>query len=196
MDQKKSNGGAFIEAPTNIPWYLKIGLWAAKKSTGKEMLPGLLLAWFPKAAIGSGFLEFLTAHGPKDMERRLLKIVRTRASALISCPFCLDMNSYDYPDHGLTKEEAEALSQKTGWDVIASFSRRERIALRYAEGISRTPPDFSQELRAEIRLHFSEREIVIMAATVAQVNYWARLLGALAVPSAGFCELNNQKPTA
>ena len=126
----------------------------------------------------------------------MLKMIRIRASALISCPFCLDMNSYDYSEHGLTREEAEGLSQKMGWDAIASFSPRERVALRYAESLSMTPPDFSQELRDEIRLHFSEREIVILAATVAQVNYWARLLRALAVPSAGFCELNNQKPTA
>jgi len=196
MDRKKDGGGALIEAPHNIPWYLKIGLWAAQRSTGKEMLPGLLLAWFPKAALGSGFLEFLTAHGPGDMERRILKMIRIRASALISCPFCLDMNSYDYPDHGLTREEAEGLSQKTGWDALASFSLRERVALRYAESISITPPDFPQELRDEIRLHFSEREIVILAATVSQVNYWARLLRALAVPAAGFCELNNQKPMA
>lgn len=35
---------------------------------------------------------------------------------------------------------------------------------------------------------FTRREIVILASTAAQVNYWARLNSALGVPSADFME--------
>ena len=44
----------------------------------------------------------------------------------------------------------------------------------------------------KIKLNFTEREIVIIASTAAQVNYWARLIQALGVPPAGFsdkCEI-------
>jgi alkylhydroperoxidase family enzyme len=43
-----------------------------------------------------------------------------------------------------------------------------------------------------LKQHFTEREIVILASTAAQVNYWARLIQALGIPPAGFsdhCEL-------
>jgi hypothetical protein len=45
-----------------------------------------------------------------------------------------------------------------------------------------------------LRQRFSDREIVVLAATIAQVNYWARLNNGLGIPSGGFfddraCEL-------
>jgi hypothetical protein len=43
------------------------------------------------------------------------------------------------------------------------------------------PPAFITELKE----HFNEREIVILATTAAQVNYWTRLIQALGCPPAG-----------
>jgi hypothetical protein len=37
-----------------------------------------------------------------------------------------------------------------------------------------------------LRSRFSERAIVVIASTVAQVNFWARLIQSLGVPPAGF----------
>ncbi len=62
---------------------------------------------------------------------------------------------------------------------------RERAALAYARHITATPLKFPPEVIAEVRRHFAEREIVILAATAAQVNYWTRLIQALGVPPAG-----------
>jgi alkylhydroperoxidase family enzyme len=44
----------------------------------------------------------------------------------------------------------------------------------------------------ELKAHFTERELVVLASTAAQVNYWGRLIQALGIPPAGFsgqCEL-------
>ena len=35
---------------------------------------------------------------------------------------------------------------------------------------------------------FSERELVVLASTIAQVNFWARLVQGLGVPPAGFSD--------
>jgi len=40
----------------------------------------------------------------------------------------------------------------------------------------------------QIKAAFSEREIVILATTAAQVNYWARMIQVLGAPPAGFME--------
>ena len=45
-------------------------------------------------------------------------------------------------------------------------------------------PDFIDQIKA----NFDEREIVILASTAAQVNYWARLIQALGIPPAGYSE--------
>ncbi len=35
---------AFINPPKNIPLYLRIGIWISKIVTGRDLLPGRLLA--------------------------------------------------------------------------------------------------------------------------------------------------------
>ena len=41
-------------------------------------------------------------------------------------------------------------------------------------------------LQLELRRVYDDRELVVLATTIAQVNYWARLNHGLGVPAAGF----------
>lgn len=177
---------AFIKPPEKIPFYLKFGIWLTKKFTGKDLLPPKLLAWYPKAAISSGILESLVAHGKKDLDKRILKIVRIQTSFAVSCPFCIDMNSHEYEEAGLSKNELLALQGKIDFQGVNTFSRKEILAIKYTKYISQTPLSFPASFIKELKENFNEREILILASTAAQVNYWARLLQALGVPPAGF----------
>ena len=67
-----------------------------------------------------------------------------------------------------------------------ALSPRERAAIAYARAATRSPLEFDDELRATLTRVFSPREVVILASTAAQVNYWARLIQALGIPPAGF----------
>jgi len=100
---------AFIDQPKRIPLILKLGILISERITGKTMLPARILAWYPKAAIGSGMMEALVAHEDGQMTQRMLKLVRMTASHATACPFCIDMNSHEYLQHGITDEEAESL---------------------------------------------------------------------------------------
>ena len=150
------------------------------------MLPARILAWYPKAAIGSGMMEALVAHQDGRIDQRMLKLVRMAASFATACPFCIDMNSHEHASLGIDAHEVAALRGQTALEDIKSFSTREQLAIQYARLISQTPLKFQPELIAQIKQHFSEREIVILASTAAQVNYWARLIQALGIPPAGF----------
>ncbi|MDA8441063.1 MAG: carboxymuconolactone decarboxylase family protein [Peptococcaceae bacterium] len=179
---------AFINPPKRIPFYLKIGIWLTKRVTGKDLLPPKLLAWYPKAALSSGIMEVLVAHGKKDLNERILKLVRIQTSFTVACPFCIDMNSHEFDRVGISDMEISALQGTIAIDSAGTFSEREKLALAYAKHISQSPLSFPSELIAAIKQHFTEREIVILATTAAQVNYWARVLQALGVPPAGFTD--------
>ena len=101
--------GTFIPEPKRIPGLLKLAIWIAEKITGERMLPARLLSWFPRAAIGSACLESLTAHGRSRQEKRLLRLVRLQTAFTVSCPFCIDMNAFEYEKHGISVSEFEAL---------------------------------------------------------------------------------------
>jgi alkylhydroperoxidase family enzyme len=177
---------AFINPPAKIPFYLKLGIWISEKMTGKAMLPAKILAWYPRAAIGSGALEALVAHQDGQMDERMLQLVRMQASFAAACPFCIDMNSYRHVQHGISSDEMLVLRGLKEINDVATLSEREKVAIRYARMVSQTPLKFYPDFIDELKHQFNEREIVILATTAAQVNYWARLIQALGIPPAGF----------
>src|SRR5687768_18015634 len=94
------------------------------------MLPARLLSWFPKAAIGSAFLESLTAHGRSRQEKRLLRLVRLQTAFTVSCPFCIDMNAFEYEKHGVSVSEFEGLQYGFPEGYPPTLSRRDRKSTR------------------------------------------------------------------
>ncbi len=164
---------------------LRLAVAVSDRITGRRMLPARLLAWYPKAAIGAGVLESLVAH--HEPSERLLKLVRITASITANCAFCVDMNGFEYDRVGLTDEELQALGPAREAEV-ASFSDRDRLAIDYARRISASPLVFPAELMIRLQAAFTERELVILATTAAQVNYWARVIQALGIPPAGFTD--------
>jgi alkylhydroperoxidase family enzyme len=179
---------AFIEPPGKTSLLLRLGIWVSEKMTGRVMLPARILAWYPKAARGSGILESLVAHHDGKLDPRMLKLTRMAASFAAACPFCIDMNSYEYDLAGIRPDEALALRGQLDMESVPTFSARERLAIQYARLISQTPLKFHPDFIEQIKSNFDEREIVILASTAAQVNYWARLIQALGIPPAGFSE--------
>ncbi|MCJ7435995.1 MAG: hypothetical protein MUO77_21150 [Anaerolineales bacterium] len=175
---------AFINQPKRISFLLKLGILISERITGKIMLPARILAWYPKAAIGSGVMEALVAHEDGQMTQRMLKLIRMTASYAVACPFCIDMNLYEYQDVGITDEEAKSLRGDV--EQVDTFSEHEKLAIAYTRVISQTPLKFHPDLVERVKSAFTEREFVILASTVAQVNYWARLIQALGIPPAGF----------
>jgi AhpD family alkylhydroperoxidase len=157
-------------------------LWLTRHITGKDPAPARLLTWFPRGAIGAGLFELSAADG-RHLDPRVLAIARIVASAVAGCPFCLDMNAAAWARAGLTREELATLVEAR---PPPSLSAREHIALRYAEALSRTPVSLGTELEQALRAHYSARELVVLATTVAQVNFWSRFNQGLGVPAAGF----------
>ena len=177
---------AMIREPRHLFPLLRLGIAVSERVTRRRLEPARLLAWYPRAALGAGLLELLVAH--REPSARLLKLVRVTASLTASCPFCVDMNSFEAAAAGVADEELRALQCGTE-DALTTLTPRERTAIVYARAISSTPLVFDEHLRADLMRLFSEREVVIIATTAAQVNYWARTIQALGIEPAGFCEL-------
>jgi AhpD family alkylhydroperoxidase len=113
---------AFIEPPQNISILLRFGIWVSEKVTGRRMLPARILAWYPKAALGSGMLESLVAHHDGKLDERMLKLVRMAASFAAACPFCIDMNSHEHEALGIGADEVLALRGQLALESVPTFS--------------------------------------------------------------------------
>jgi alkylhydroperoxidase family enzyme len=176
----------YIDPPPRLPRILGAMLALVERRLGKRLEANRILAWYPKAFWGSGFLEALVAHDEPEVPKRLLKLIRIYVSFLASCPFCIDMNAAEYRESGLADDEILALRGLKAFDEVSSLSEAERAALEYTRCATSTPVAFATEVIDRLRAHFSERAIVIIASTSAQVNFWTRLIQSLGVQPAGF----------
>ncbi len=171
-----------VEPPRRIPWYLRPGLWIAARIAGGEPVPTRLLAHAPKLAVGAGIFEALAA-GPAEVEPRLLALARIAASVSCGCPCCVDMNAATWKRAGLSAGELNALLKEGD---VGFLGDRERLAAEYARVLSRTPICLDGDLSKALLKVFQPRELVVLAATIAQVNYWSWFNQGLGVPSVRF----------
>ncbi len=176
----------FIEPPKKIPLFLRLAIRIAENTTKKKMLPARILAWLPKAAVGSGVLEALIAHKEKGLSKRFLKLIRMQVSFYASCPFCIDLNSFEFEKYNIIDQEIEALQGKRKLNSVNSFSRNEITTMEYVRQITSTPIRIKEEIVSKMKKLFTNRQFVVICTTIAQVNYWARLVQSLGIPPAGF----------
>ena len=93
---------------------------------------------------------------------------------------------------GLTAAQITEIAQ---YASSAHFSTREKLALTYAERITRSDQDVDEALFARLQQEFpTPAEIVELTATVAFENFRSKFNHALLVESNGLCLL--QRPGA
>ncbi|MFL6212078.1 MAG: carboxymuconolactone decarboxylase family protein [Pyrinomonadaceae bacterium] len=81
---------------------------------------------------------------------------------------------------GITTEKINALADYAHSPL---YSAAERIALEYADAITITDRDVSDELFARLREHYNDDEIVELTALIAWENSSSKFNRALRVPS-------------
>src|SRR4051794_26651257 len=106
------------------------------------------------------------------LEHPLLELVKTRASQINGCAFCLDMHTKDARAGGETEQRLYALN---AWRETPFFTDRERAALAWTEAVTRIGGGVSDALYDEARAQFSEKELVDLTWAVAAINAWNRV---------------------
>jgi AhpD family alkylhydroperoxidase len=107
------------------------------------------------------------------LEHPLLELVKTRASQINGCAYCIDMHTKDARAAGETEQRLYALS---AWRETPFYSDRERAALEWTEALKLiSENDVPDELFEAVREHFSEEEIVNLSLAVITINGWNRL---------------------
>jgi AhpD family alkylhydroperoxidase len=115
------------------------------------------------------------------LDRKLLDLVRMRASQINGCAYCLDMHSKDARAEGETEQRLYGLD---AWRETPYYSDRERAALEWTEALtlvadSHVPDDVFERVRKQ----FSEDELAHLSLAIVAINGWNRLnIAARTVP--------------
>lgn len=107
------------------------------------------------------------------LEHSLLELVKTRASQINGCAYCIDMHTKDARAAGETEQRLYGLS---AWHETPFYTERERAALELTEAVTLiTNGPVPDELYQRVREHFSEEETVNLVAAIIAINGWNRL---------------------
>ncbi len=168
---------------TDAPIFLRPLYLGYKKIAGKVAASLKVQAHRPSIA-WFGNLFGLAIEKSGAVEKRIHFLAQLRAAQTVECPFCIDI----IPALGLksgviTKAEVAAVAHYFDSDL---FSVGEKVAMEYAEAVSKTPVKVSDEMFARLKNFYDEKQIVELTASVAYENYRARFNHALGIESDNF----------
>ena len=98
----------------------------------------------------------------------------------------MDINTAVGRKRGIPEDKLAAVDR---WAEHPGFTERERVALGYAEMVTISPNDISDAQFAEVRRHFTEREIVELTVQAAFENFRARVNRSLRIEDDGFAKI-------
>jgi AhpD family alkylhydroperoxidase len=107
------------------------------------------------------------------LEQPLIELVKTRASQINGCAFCINLHAQDARKNGETEQRLYLLD---AWHESPVYTDRERAALAWCEAVTLISETHApDDVYDEVRKHFSEVETVNLTTLIATINAWNRL---------------------
>ncbi|TXH35895.1 MAG: carboxymuconolactone decarboxylase family protein [Rhodospirillaceae bacterium] len=107
------------------------------------------------------------------LEHSLIELVKTRASQINGCAFCIHMHTRDARAKG---ESEERLYLLDAWEESPLYTDRERAALAWTEAVTLIAQTHAPDAVYErVRKEFNEEELVKLTTLIATINAWNRI---------------------
>ena len=178
---------------TRLPLYEPKGLdlirryafRTARKDYGGTMEPLRVIAHHKALMAGYGAFSMAGEKYAAAIPERLKNLAMLRTAQLIGCEWCLDFGSSLAVKSGVPEEDLRELAL---WRSSDRFDAVDQLVLEYAEGMTRTPVAVSDELFAQLREHFDEKQMVELTLAIAAENLHARTNWAFGIEGEGYSE--------
>ncbi|MDJ0616442.1 MAG: carboxymuconolactone decarboxylase family protein [Calothrix sp. MO_192.B10] len=117
-----------------------------------------------------GLEQYLHQSG---LDKKLLFLIKVRASQINKCAFCIDMHTQEARKAGETEQRLYALS---AWQETSFFTTQERVALALTEAVTLiTENAIKDELYNQVSRYFYSNEIVQILMAISTINAWNRI---------------------
>ncbi|MER1967608.1 carboxymuconolactone decarboxylase family protein [Castellaniella sp. GW247-6E4] len=103
----------------------------------------------------------------------LYELVKTRASQINGCAYCLHMHTTDARKMGETEMRLYLLN---AWRESSLYTPAERAALAWTEALTLVAQTGAPDADYDgLREHFSDKQIVALTLLITTINAWNRL---------------------
>jgi AhpD family alkylhydroperoxidase len=165
--------------------------WYSRRAYGRVLDPSTALAHSPRLLWG--YLRFeRSVAGWKRLDEELKELAQLASAAAIGCSWCMDFGYWLSHRAGMDTKKLHSLPMWRDSDV---YSPLERDVMAYAEAMTATPPEVTDELAERLRDRLGEPAFVELTALIAVENVRSRTNTALGLTSQGFkeeCDLRDR----
>ena len=120
-----------------------------------------------------GMMELEKYVAQSGLDKILFELVKTRASQINSCAYCLDMHTKDARKAGETEQRLYLLSV---WRETSFYTPKEKAALEWTEALTLLPQNsIDDDLYQMMLQNFTEKELVDLTMAIVTINGWNRL---------------------
>lgn len=166
------------------PFLVRLIMWAQKKKYGEPLLPAKLWGRSPNLLYGLQAFYRSIDRKSSPLEPSLRALINVKVSQINHCSFCVDIGQALLQKRGVSMEKIMALPD---YEKSAIFSEKEKVALAYAEAMTRSERGVDDALFQRLSKEFNEDEIVELTALIGYQNLSSKFNAALNIPSQGFC---------
>ena len=129
----------------------------------QELEPGIFQAMM-------GVEKYLSAI---SLDKRLIDLIKIRASQLNGCAYCIQMHTEDTRSLGETEQRIYALS---AWKESPLFSEQERAVLALTDEVTQiSKKAVTDQTYQNCQQYFSDNEIAQCVMQITQINSWNRI---------------------
>lgn len=109
----------------------------------------------------------------RHVDRKLLHLVKLRASQINGCAFCIAMHTDEALRNG---ERPERLTLLDAWEEATVYSEQERALLAWVEEVTLIAESgASKEGFEALKPYFNDDQIGWLTVAIAQINVWNRI---------------------
>ncbi|RBY93457.1 carboxymuconolactone decarboxylase family protein [Blastococcus sp. TF02-8] len=176
--------------PLDPPRTLTVRLteWYSRRRFGAVLDPGAALAH--NGQVLRTYLRHELSLARWDRLDPTLKALAVMSSAAtIGCSWCMDFGYWESAERGVDPAKLRDVPRWRDSDV---YSDLERQVMAYAEAMTATPLQVTDEMVARLRLHLDDAELVELTMMISVENSRSRFNSALGLTSQGFrdrCEI-------
>lgn len=163
----------------------RIAALYSRRQFGKDVEPVQAASHHNGVLVAAGLIETAAEKGWNKLDRHLALLAVQAAAGVIGCSWCTDFGYYESLQRGQVPAKVRDVPR---WRESDAYTEKERTVLEYAEAATLRPVVINDDLAARLHEHFSEAEIVELAAWVALENYRSCFNAGLDLHSQGFSD--------
>jgi AhpD family alkylhydroperoxidase len=172
-----------VVPPAKAGRMIRLAYRYLRRRFGEVPEPLAVLANHRRVFVADAVHEAVAGKATTVLPPNLNDLAVYRAAVTIGCSWCVDFGAMM---HRLAGLDADQLTHIADYATSPKYTEDERAVIAYAEAMTATPPEVTDEQVADLRRRLGDAGVVELTYQIALENLRSRMNSALGITAQGF----------